>query len=1003
MWKCIECGFDENEQGTETCSRCQAIRDPSTYVGEQIGQWRLEKPLGEGGMAVVYLARHVMLGSKVAIKLLRSDLNNKRDVIERFRTEALAASHLRHENVIQVLDFGFQKGIGFYMVLEFLEGNDLETHMVEAPMSSEFVFGVTKQIAEGLQAAHSAGIIHRDLKPSNIFLVPRPNQTIPLVKILDFGIAKIQEAEFLEDNQQNLTKTGTVLGTPFYISPEQLTRRPGVELGASVDIYALGVIVYQMITGKLPIEEPSIAEQMVAILTRMPPKIGTLRQEYAGSALEIFLQRALAKTPTSRASSVKEFWEELEKALGVLQDSSQNEALRQAWEQSYKPFLESEKPAGGFLYRWRFALIAAVILLIGAGSWIGAWLLREPPQVKVIVKKEEKRGIPLFKDLAFKDFEEGRYQKALDGLRKIMADKQWRRDQKGYDPSIYRVMAQALSQAAKEKNHATGYAELQFLRLYLKENSDISNDERQQVAGNINALQKRVNRHRSLLNNMLSLAQPALKANNKETALKAFSGLFQPDAQGRWLYAPDRSDRQAYEKTAAAFRSKMPGLSLALLRKAAAIQLPPAEQKALKASLQEQEELTQQRLQRALASLANAISKRSAREAKATLQKTLDDYGDLPQLYPRLFKMLEETYLIEPRFGAPLFQHYYLEAKRLFFSSLKPHYDTLLGNKKPSVDALEATAYAAKLGVRGVESYNQGRALLNKGDQKAAARAWKTLPARLKRAHDTPKSLLREAFARLLKASQSASEIGQRTEALWKESQALAKEGRLNEAQARNKAILDLLKGTPSESTFQQRIAEQDQAFTKRCERFSKDAQNALARLNLTPAKRLFQKAADCWKMRQQTAPPNDTARFKAPLDTTALWLNQLAAAPPLLDKLRRHMNAVQNNAAQRNYRDLNNLLKESPPATKKLQEEFSKWGDQRIRFERLRELGIQAYNKEDWSSAYTSFKQALALFPQAHNKEDLNNAILECQCNIGASWIPKEKCNELKKKKKNW
>ncbi|HAA58609.1 MAG TPA: hypothetical protein DCE42_27855, partial [Myxococcales bacterium] len=121
MWKCTECGH-ENPDNVGVCEECDHSRDPSTLVGMQINHWVLERQLGEGGMAVVFLARHKMLNSPVAVKLLRADLTHKREVIERFRTEALAASQLNHENVIQVLDFGHQKGIGFYMVLEFLKG-----------------------------------------------------------------------------------------------------------------------------------------------------------------------------------------------------------------------------------------------------------------------------------------------------------------------------------------------------------------------------------------------------------------------------------------------------------------------------------------------------------------------------------------------------------------------------------------------------------------------------------------------------------------------------------------------------------------------------------------------------------------------------------------------------------------------------------------------------------------------------------------------------------------
>lgn len=463
MWRCSECGR-ENNKAVSKCTNCQGSRPSESYIGERISEWVIKKKLGEGGMAVVFLAHHAMLGNPVAIKLLRPEVIHKRDVVERFRTEALAASHLRHENVIQIIHFGKQEGIGTYMVLEFLEGMDLESKLYEAPLSAPYVLGVAKQICSGLEAAHAAGIIHRDLKPSNIFLVPRANSEIPTVKILDFGIAKIQESHILE-GQQNLTRTGTVLGTPYYLSPEQLRRRKTEELGSSVDIYAFGVILYQMFTGKLPLEEDTLAEQMAAILTHIPPLAGTITPSLAGTALELFLHRLLNKNPEDRPTSISEAWTELTQSAGVLGQQAEDNALRQRWESTFAHQLTEEINATSPTISWSFR-IALILLLLITGGWLGYRFTQKPPTPLPrlpITRPAQLPTLTQWQNEGVDAFNSKNYKKALERWSQVLQSQDFKKGSKHYNPKLYR----SVSEAWRRLKHR--YASLQALKKYQQE------------------------------------------------------------------------------------------------------------------------------------------------------------------------------------------------------------------------------------------------------------------------------------------------------------------------------------------------------------------------------------------------------------------------------------------------------------------------------------------------------------------------------------------------------
>lgn len=257
-------------------------------------RYQLGRILGAGGMGAVFEATHLRLDRLVAIKVLRPVFVGHDEFIKRFLREAKAASKIRHRNVVEILDFGEASGSLVYSVMEFLEGQDLED-LLRAQPDNRLPWSQTcnllVQVASGLKAAHACGVIHRDIKPANCFLTHEDDE--PVVKLVDFGIAKVEEA----DQSQQLTGTSQVLGTPNYIAPELVrTKRPA---SAQSDIYSLGVLAYRMLTGRLPF----LGETVFEVLRRscfdpVPP----LRERAPDlpRAVETFVLTLLEKDPSNR-------------------------------------------------------------------------------------------------------------------------------------------------------------------------------------------------------------------------------------------------------------------------------------------------------------------------------------------------------------------------------------------------------------------------------------------------------------------------------------------------------------------------------------------------------------------------------------------------------------------------------------------------------------------------------------------------------------------------------
>ena len=271
-------------------------------------KYRIDEKIGQGGMGKVYRATHIHMDTVVAVKVLHAELASDHIALERFRREARAAAQLHHPNVVAVTDFGVTlDNSTAYLVMEFLEGADLrETIKQKKRMEYEDTFFILQQVCSALEEAHAKGIVHRDLKPDNIWLV-KGNDQIEQVKVLDFGIAKLKTTT----DMIKLTQQGIIVGTPHYMSPEQCR---GEELDARSDIYSLGVIVYEMLTGQVPFQAPTPVGVVIKHASERPHPLHYLRAEIPWQIEEIVL-RSLEKKREDRQGSALELAHEFENAI----------------------------------------------------------------------------------------------------------------------------------------------------------------------------------------------------------------------------------------------------------------------------------------------------------------------------------------------------------------------------------------------------------------------------------------------------------------------------------------------------------------------------------------------------------------------------------------------------------------------------------------------------------------------------------------------------------------
>lgn len=278
------------------------ITSQDPYVGMVIqDRYRIIKKLGEGGMGAIYLGEHMMIKRKVAIKCLHSQFAGNQEIVARFHREALAATAIGDEHIVEVTDMGHFHDGSLFMVLEYLEGHDFSKEIEKnGPQPLGRVANIICQMCDALIKVHSKGIVHRDLKPENIFLIRRGDNP-DFVKILDFGISKFKTS--LDGNSARMTATGAALGTPYFMSPEQAEGT--TEVDHRTDIYALGCIMYHALTAQFPFEEATLPMLIVAICTKPPRAIRTLRPDLPDSAMQIIV-KALAKDKNDRFSDCAE-------------------------------------------------------------------------------------------------------------------------------------------------------------------------------------------------------------------------------------------------------------------------------------------------------------------------------------------------------------------------------------------------------------------------------------------------------------------------------------------------------------------------------------------------------------------------------------------------------------------------------------------------------------------------------------------------------------------------
>ena len=291
-------------------------------IGETVSHYRIIGKLGAGGMGVVYLAEDTRLGRRVAIKFLPTKLSENERAVQRFQREAKAVSALNHSNICVLYDVGTHEGRDF-IVMEALEGRPLNERVAEGELPLDDVIELSIQIADALDAAHSKGVVHRDLKPANIFVTERGQ-----AKVLDFGLAKLVPragssdpadtgADFIFDSpadradEDPLTDVGAPIGTLCYMSPEQAR---GEELDARTDIFSVGAVIYEMVTGRLAFGGQTEAVVYDAILNRPPTPLSSLRDEPRAKDFEPIISKATEKDKRSRYQSAAQLLADL-KAL----------------------------------------------------------------------------------------------------------------------------------------------------------------------------------------------------------------------------------------------------------------------------------------------------------------------------------------------------------------------------------------------------------------------------------------------------------------------------------------------------------------------------------------------------------------------------------------------------------------------------------------------------------------------------------------------------------------
>src|SRR3989441_1135820 len=296
--------------------------DPHSFIGSVLdGQYQVEALLGRGGMGAVYSARHILLGDRVAIKMLPPEMRSNTEWLRRFQREGQAARRFRHPNAVTVYDLRTSADGTIYLVMEYVEGNTLDAELRKrGKFTPAEAVSVMTPVMSVLNAAHAMGVVHRDLKPENIMIGKPSTAGEPVVKLLDLGIAKLREVAGAEKTgNTNLTIAGQMLGTPYYMSPEQWGELPddgNSEIDGRADIYSLGVVFYELISGQRPFSGMTLAElrrQHVSVVPKALHEVDASVPESFSKAIA----RSIAQDRSERQATANELKDELIEALAT--------------------------------------------------------------------------------------------------------------------------------------------------------------------------------------------------------------------------------------------------------------------------------------------------------------------------------------------------------------------------------------------------------------------------------------------------------------------------------------------------------------------------------------------------------------------------------------------------------------------------------------------------------------------------------------------------------------
>jgi serine/threonine-protein kinase len=327
-------------------------------------RYAIVRRIGEGGMGAVYEARHAIIGKRVAVKVLLEKFLENQELVARLLQEARLASSIGHENIVDVTDYGTTSDGRAFVVMEFLDGEALaQLVMRDAPLPVERSLGILRQVCSALSAAHAKGIVHRDVKPENIYLVRRGD--LDFVKVVDFGVSKAVHVREEGVDWQRLTRTGTVLGTPLYMSPEQA--RGGEDVDHRADIWSAGLMLYECLTGEVPFRASNYLGVISQVLTQETTPPSQLRPELSiPVAVDRVVMRALAKDRDKRYQHMADFEHDLERLLA----GDSTVALRDVPSPSEAP---AEHPL-----RWPLAALGVLAL----GAAIAVALVGRGPQAQ---------------------------------------------------------------------------------------------------------------------------------------------------------------------------------------------------------------------------------------------------------------------------------------------------------------------------------------------------------------------------------------------------------------------------------------------------------------------------------------------------------------------------------------------------------------------------------------------------------------------------------------------